>query len=234
MNIKLVKLKSAGLKGSEVHYTIEEVKGNRKSTTLIKKYPKDPVQKDLENLFKDLRTHLLDICQITEGIDEDQAKFLILETEVTGVEFDLDGFILHGEKEVFGNKRIKLNTPKLEEIDNYHGFEEVMDIIKNIAAETKLYLEGEKKVSDEELVQRWVEGNRDKNMTLATLEAMSQEEHRDYCANVLEKQFGAIVLLAGDIEQEPPHVDEEQTFVVGGEEEIVIPVAEKKSKKAVA
>jgi hypothetical protein len=235
MNIKLVKLKNNGFHGIECQYYIEEVKGTRKSNTLIKKYPKDPIHKDLENLFKDLREHLLDVCDIAPGIDEKDKMFLIHECEVTGVEFDSEGFILHGHRQVFGNKKVVLNTPKVEEIDNYHKYEEVMDIIRQIAAETKLYLEGEKKVSDEELVQRWVESNKDKKMSVEEFNNMPEDGRREYFTRVLEEEFGAIILHQGDVSTgDDPVVEFQTEFTMGGnDEEIVVPVEKPKKEKKV-
>jgi hypothetical protein len=235
MIIKTVKLKNSGFSGAEIHYVIEEIKGTRKSNTLIKKFPKDPIHKDLENLFKDLRENLLDICEIvTPSMDQQDRMFIIHDAEVTGIEFDSEGFILHGEKSVFGNKKIKLNTPKVEEIDNYEHFEAVMDVIKLIVTETKLYMDGEKKVSDEELVERWVSSGKDKTMNMDTFNNLSDEEKRDFCTNFLEKEYGAMVLHRDDVlsEDEASKVVEATTeFVVGDSEETIIPVTDKKPKK---
>lgn len=233
MNIKLVKLRDGGFKGLETHYILDEIKGSRISHTPIKKYPKDPIHKDLENLFKGLRKNLLDICQISANVDDDQIKFLILETEVTGIEFDSDGFILHGRKEVIGNKCVILNTPKIEEIDGYSDYENVLDVIKDIITETKLYLEGEKKVSDEELTQRWIEAGKEKGMTIETFNNLPLDEQRDFATSILENKFGSIVLHSGlDIEDESANlIDPKDVFVIGDENETVIPIGESKSKK---
>jgi hypothetical protein len=228
MNIKLVKLKKGGFHGAEVHFYIQETKGNRAYNTAVKKYPKDPIHKDLENLFLDLREHLLEICQMKTA-DETQMKFIALETSVVGVEFDTDGFILHGERSIFGNKSIKLNTPKVEESDEYPAFQEVMDIMRDIATETKLYIEGEKKVSDDELVERYLSAKRDKHMTLEAFNELPAEERREWATKLLEEEFGAVVMHASD-----SSVDDsvEDSIEIGGDDEIVIPVGKpgKKSK----
>lgn len=236
MQIKTVKLKSSGFAGAEVHYFIEEVKGNRKSHTLIKKYPKDPIHKDLENLFKDLREHILDIRELTHNMDEKDIMFTIHDTEVTGIEFDSDGFILHGYKNIFGNKKALLDTPKIEEIDNFHKYEEVMDIMRSIAIETKLYLDGEKKISDQELTERWIEAGKSKEMDMEKFKGLSAEEQRDFCTKLLETQFGSVVINQNEMDMENMDTNSvieelETEFTINpGEEETIIPVAGKSKK----
>jgi len=235
MNIKTVKLRGNGFNGAEVHYFIEEVKNNRTVMTLIKKYPKDPIHKDLENLFKDLRTHILDLCEITTSMDKSQVKFTALETNVTGIEFDPDGFIIHGYKETLGDKKLPLNPPKIEELDNYDKFQDVMDIMRSIALETKQYLEGSKKVSDMELTERWLEAGKDKTMDMETFKNLSAEEQRDFCTKFLENQYGAIVMTPeSDLEgmDNTAAIEELETeFKVNMDDETVIPIKEKKKKK---
>lgn len=232
MNIKTVKLKNSGFNGGEVHHIVEVVKNNRKTVKPIKEYPKDPIHKDLENLFKDLREYLLDICEITHNMDEKEKMFTLHESEVTGVEFDNEGFILHGFKNIFGNKKLALNPPKIEEIDNYQHFEEVMDIIKQIASETELYIQGEKKVSDEELAERWIMSGKDKAMDMDTFKGLTAEEQRDFCAKLLENQFGSIVIHQDESVPEGLVVDVDQEFTIdNNQDEVVIPVSEKKTRK---
>jgi hypothetical protein len=232
MNIKKISLKNNGFNGAIVEYLLPETKGKFVLNTPVKKSPKDPIQKDLENLFKDLRIHLLNICQMSKNEDESEMKFILFETNVTGLEFDSDGFVLHGEREVFGNKAIKLNTPKVEEIDNYVGYEDVVAIAKDIISETKLYLDGEKKVSDQELAQRWLEAGKDKVMTKEMFDDLPLDEQRDWATSLLENKFGSIIIHSTEIaEDNSIQVEEEQVFELG--EEILIPEAkEKKSKKS--
>ena len=164
--------------------------------------------------------------------DESEMKFVILETKVTGIEFDPDGFVLHGEREVFGNKEVKLKTPKVEEIDNFYGYENVKEIISQIIAETKLYLEGDKKVSDEELAQRWVEAGKDKAMTMEVFNGLSADERRDFATQLLENEFGSIVIHSGETVDNQDVMEISQSFEIGGEESIVIPLGGNKKSKS--
>jgi ribosomal protein L14E/L6E/L27E len=235
MIIKAVKLKNNGFNGLAVDYLTEVIKANRKTMKLTKDFPKDPIHKDLENLFKDLREHLLDICEITQKMDEKEKMFIIHESEVTGVEFDTEGFVIHGHKQIFGNKKYALNTPKVEEIDAYYKFEDVMDIMRSIATETKLYLDGEKKVSDEELVERWVAAGKDKSMDMETFKGLTAEEQAKFCSDFLQKQFGAVVLMNEEMDlsgmETSGMIEELQSEFTVSEEETIIPVAPKKTKK---
>lgn len=236
MNIKTVKLTQGGFKGAEVHYFIEEVKSNRTVMTLIKKYPKDPIHKDLENLFKELRSHILDLCEITTSMDESQVKFTVLETNVTGIEFDSDGFIIHGYKETIGDKKLPLNPPKIEEIDNYDKFHDVMDIMRSIALETKQYLEGSKKVSDMEIAERWVAAGKDKSMDMETFKGLTAEQQLEFCTNFIEKQYGGIVMTPDndltDMDNTEAIEKMQTEFNVNlNDEETIIPIKEKKKSK---
>lgn len=236
MNIKLVKLKSGGFSGAEIHRVEEVVKANRKTYKPIKEYPKDPIHKDLENLFLDLREHLASIVGvIDEHTDEKDAMFILHDIEASGIEFDSEGFIIHGSKKVFGNKKVNLSTPKVEEIDSYDKFHDVMEIARLISIETKLYLDGEKKVSDEELVERWISAGRDKNMNMEAFNNLSSEDQRDFCTKFLEDQYGAIVLHNSELvsDDELANVVEVETeFTIGNnDDEVVVPVSDKKSKK---
>lgn len=233
MNIKTIKLKDGGFKGATVEYLIDEVKGGRLSHTPVIKKPQDPIHKDLENLFKGLRKNILDICQISANVDDDQLKFLIMETEVTGIEFDSDGFIVHGRKEVIGNKCVTLNTPKIEEIDGYADYESVQDVIKDIITETKLYLGGEKKVSDEELTERWLAAGKEKGMSMEQFNGLPLDEQRDFATSLLENRFGSIVMHSSDtVSEQDIVVDAGQVFTIGEHDnEAIIPVGETKSKK---
>jgi len=231
MNIKKITLKNNGFNGAKVVYILPETKGKRISNTDMVKSPKDPIHKDLEDLFKDLRIHLLNICQMSNQKDEDQMKFMLHETQVVGLEFDSEGFVLHGEREVFGNKNIKLNTPKVEEIDNYEGYEDVVAIAKDILTETKLYLEGEKKVSDEELTQRWIEAGKEKSMTMDTFNGLSLEEQRDFATSLLENKFGSIIIHSGEIAEDNSIEIEESFELDGGEVTLSETKKHKKSKE---
>jgi hypothetical protein len=54
---------------------------------------------------------MLEICRVLGGSStEDDAKFLLQETEITKVEITDGGFVLHGTLLAFEDKNIKLKT----------------------------------------------------------------------------------------------------------------------------
>ena len=235
MNIHKISLKGNGFNGMHAHYFIEEVKNNRTVMTPVIKKPKDPIHKDLENLFKELRVNLLELCEmIDDRTEEGELKFKLLETNVTDIEFDSDGFIIHGYKETLGDKKLPLNPPKIEEIDGYDKFQDVMDIMRSIALETKQYLEGSKKVSDMEIAERWVAAGKDKSMTMETFKGLTAEEQLEFCTNFIEKQYGGIVMTPDndlkDMDNTAAIEEMETEFNINGQDEIIVPVVEAKGK----
>ena len=86
----------------------------------------------MEDLFKDLRIHLLDICKLNNiRLSDAERNSLVLETEVTSIEFDNDSYVIIGETEVFDDKHIKLKTCKVQDGD-YENNEEVRSIIERL------------------------------------------------------------------------------------------------------
>ena len=198
MNIKLIKLKDGGLKGGEIHHIVPVEKGNRKTVKLVKEYPKDPMHKELRSLFEELKRPLLSICDFINGVDESEVKYMLLETEVTGIEFSASYFVITGEKRILKDKFFKLKTCKVEEVD-IDNFIEIMEIISKIVDETALYFNGDKKVSDDELVESWVSAGKDKHTDMDTYNLMTPEEKREYHTRILEEEFGSIVTNMDDM-----------------------------------
>jgi len=126
MNIKRIELQSNGFKGANVHFLTHTMKNSRPFINETIEKRKNPIHGDMEKLFKDLRVHLLDVCNINNNrLSEAEQKTIILETEISSIEFDNDSFLLSGEMEVFSDKKIKLKTCKVQESDDYEGYGEV-------------------------------------------------------------------------------------------------------------
>ncbi len=200
MNIKLVKLRDGGFKGIELHHFVDRFRNNKPVPKLQKEYPKDPVHKDLQNLFAELREPLLSACGYLDSGNEDVAKYLVLETEVTGIEFSTEDFVIHGRKRVFHDKFIKLSTCPIEEMDMFDKYFAVKEIIGRIIDEVQLYVDGSKKVSDAELVINWIEAGREKDLTPEGYSNMSPEEQREYHTRILEEKFGSMVTNREDMD----------------------------------
>lgn len=224
MKIKKIVLKNSGFKGLDVTYLREEEKNGRPFINEVTEKRKHPIHLGLETMFRDLRFYLLDITGMLKG-DEDKADkdFLILETEVVSLEFDLERFVLGGEKVVFRDKKIKLKTPKVDSDDGYEHYETVMKMIASIVDETKEYMAGTKKVDDVEVAIRYVQAGKSKDITMDQLEKMNPEQLKDWATRYLENAFGSVVMHNDDYEPNEEdlqkHIEEAVVIMDESEEE---------------
>jgi hypothetical protein len=229
MNIKKIILKTSGFKGAHVTYLREEQKNGKPYINEVTEKRKHPIHLSLETMFKDLRYHLLDITNILRG-DEDKSEkdFIILESEVTGIDFSSEHFVLIGEKRVFADKVIKLKTCKVTVDDNYEHYESVMALINSIVEEVKEYLAGTKKVDDVEVAVRWVEAGKHKDLDMETLKGYSPEQLKKFATELLQNNFGSVVMHNDDMEvssEELTEAVEQQLAEINiTQEEVVIPL----------
>lgn len=227
MNIKKISIKNHGLKGLTVEYLKwETTKDGRRSLNTITEKKQNPVHLGLENLVKELRIDLLKICRVVGGsTDEHDQKWLITETELTGIEFNEEFFCLSGTVMAFEDKYIKLKTPKVDSSDNYEDFERVQSIIKNIVEETKEYLTGNKLINNEELTIRWIQSGKS-GVDMGTFENLSPEEKKQFCTDFLEKEYGSFVTHMDELEiteEEIAKIEPVQTeFLLPESGEIVV------------
>jgi hypothetical protein len=205
MKIKRVKLLDGGFRGAEIEYHKLEKKGGRLFNNKTKDTLRFPIHLGMENKFRELRPFWLEICKLLDGSEEKDIKdFKIAESETLSVEVLEDGgFVLVGESVVFSNKRVTYKTPKVYPDDNYHNYDAVMLIIKELIEEVKVYMEGTAKPSDEEVLIRWVERHENSGVDLDTIKGMSPEEQKKKLTELLEKA-GAVVMWNEEME-----VDEE-------------------------
>ena len=227
MNIKSISLLEAGFKGAVVKYLREEQKNGRPFINEVTEKRKHPIHLSLETMFKDLRFHLLDITGLLRG-DEDKAMkdYTIADCEVTGIEFDAASFTLIGEKKVFADKTIKLKTCKVTDEDMYDQFETVQNMITAIVEETKEYLAGTKKVDDVEVLQRWVNAGKSKDLTPETLSSYTPEQLKEFAVSLIEKNFGGIVMLSEDLDVSEVDVSEANAAIEAAQEQEVIVVGD--------
>lgn len=155
MYITKVKLKDKGLSGAEIEYITKEERSSRFADVPITKEPPHPVHQDLEDLFKSLRVHILELHHmIPPKLDKGEKDSIIADTEVICVEYTGGTITLKGEFQSFGDKVLKLKTVT-EEHDEYSNWEGLKILVENIQRETKEYLNGTKKIKDEELLLKW-------------------------------------------------------------------------------
>lgn len=235
VNFKKISLNSGGLKGAELHYTEPNERGVME---LTKKFPRNPIHLGLQKNFKDLRVHLLSICGlINSEMDNNIAAQHLVETTVDCIEIDGNTIVLSGEKLATVDKSIKLKTYKLEEEDGYEFYPVVRELVDTICAETFEYMNGNKKVSEAEIVSMWAAAkHKEEEFTMEKLLELPADQLKKMALTVIEKGLGGMVMLPEDIEQDDAavleSVEELKTeFEVGEETVIDVPVAEKPKKE---
>lgn len=185
-HIKSIKLSENGFKGLKITHLVEEQKDGFPFLTPTVSQPKYPIHLGLEKKFMELREHLLNICEICQNPrDDDEFKYNVNDTEITGLEMSSDWFKIAGIKKI-GDKSITLKTYEVEEPD-YYRFSEVMDIIKDIREETREYVAGNRQLTTDELTERIMSNliRKGKNEDINQLDAMSKEEKMAYCEKYL-------------------------------------------------
>lgn len=202
MNVKKITLKERGFKGMKVRYTILDQKDGSTWVTPADQNPSYPIPLVMEKLLRELRGHLLNICDVCQNPHtEDEFTYAVNDTEIVSVERDGDGFEISGLKKA-GDKHLKYTTYWVEEGD-YDAYKDVMDIIKDIMNETKEYLAGNRQITTEELGQRLIQNlirkGKKGESELNEFQNMSDEDKKAYCTKYLE-DTGAIVISHEDIE----------------------------------
>lgn len=202
MDIKSIKLVNSGFKGFDAVILKEEEREGHKKINKKTERPRHPIHLGLEIPFKDLRYHLLQICQvINEDMRKDEVDALISECEVESVVIEPEHFVIKGIKHCFSEKMFPLTTPKVDSSDDYEHYDTVMKIIERIVEEAEHYLSGDVKVSDEEAAMRWIGAGKEKGVDMDAFNLMSPEEQKEFCSGILEKMYGATVLMPEDVEQ---------------------------------
>lgn len=223
MNIKKVALSNSGFKGVSVEYTEPNLRDGKEGKKLTKDKLDHPIHLGLERPFKDLRFHLLEICNIIhDGMAKKDVDYAIAQCEVTGIKIDGSEFAIIGSKDVFEEKSFKLETPMVSEADGYEHYASVAILIGKIIEETKLYFRGEVKVTNEELVERWVAAGKDKDYDTDAYNNMTTEEKQEYLVGILENKFGLVVLGASDYSVEVAEAMEESHEIDQNEDTVVI------------
>lgn len=197
MIIKKVKINDNGFKGAAIDYYQEEEKNGKAVLVLNKKYPKNPIHLGLEKLFKDLRPHILAIY----GIVYDTANLndmAISQTTIDTVKADNGVIEIGGFKEVLDGKFGRLDSPKLQDGDDYEGFEDLNAIVTRILEETAEYIKGNVKVDDLEVAIRYIQAGKSKNVTMADVDTMTDEEKKAWATEFLESKYGTMVIHRED------------------------------------
>lgn len=238
MNFKKITICDSGFKGISVEYFQEELKNGKPMLVLTKKYPKNPVHLGLEKLFKELRIHLLQNCDIiSDSLDESIQPYFVQETIVETIELDGDSIILKGKKTKYDDKTFPLQTCKIQESDGYFQYEILKELVENICIETEAYLAGSVVVDDTEVAIRYLEAGKAKGVNIDEIKALPPEKLKEWATAFLENSYGAVVLHNEDMQVENEQilavVEELNTEfdVTAAGSEIEIPIVDAKPKR---
>mgnify|MGYP007024620336 FL=1 len=209
MIIKKIRTNADGFKGAAVEFYQEEEKNGKPVLVLHKVYPKNPIHLGLEKLFKDLRPHLLAVAGIV--YDKTNLNDMVTsETSIDTVKMENGTIEIGGFKQVLEDKYMRLDTPKLQDTDEYEGFDDLNAIVTRIAEETVEYIKGNVKVDALEVSLRYVQAGKAKGVSMDDITAMSVEEQRDWATRFLENNFGSTVLHNEDLDMS--EIDTSESF----------------------
>jgi hypothetical protein len=203
MNIQKLKLLDNGLRGLKITHLVQEIKDGYPFQTPTVSEPKYPIHLGLEKKFKELREHLLNVCEICQNPrDEDEFTYNVNDTDITEIEIASDGFRLKGNKKMTETKVITLKTYFVEEGDGYVHYDAVRSIIGEILEEVREYVAGNKQISTDELSQRIFENliKKGKKSDMSELEGMNDEEKKEYCKSFLLANGAIDIVMQDDLD----------------------------------
>lgn len=202
LSIASVKLVNGGMKGIEVEYLLPSTKGNVQFLDIYKSKRKAPIHTELEDCFKWLRNHMLDICGYS--LDPEERSYLLPAIEMTGVKYGDKGIIMTANLNILGgNKVLSLTTPLIVDELDYKEYGDLVKIINGIYSETKDYMAGLKVMSDVQIVARFNAKNDD--FDIDSFNKMTAKEQRDLATKILEDQ-GCMVFHNDELTDEPGQV----------------------------
>lgn len=192
MKISKVKLIDSGLKGIEVSFLKQEVKGGLTFQNEYMKKDKRPVTKELRKLFSRLVGDGIQILDLNQKAD----------FTVTGVIGGENQFQITGKVMVLDGKVYGLATPVIKE-GEYEHYKQVMEIIDQIYTGVKEHLDSDKTVTPHQFVMDFNETlHGEKKLTKEEIDSMDESEKTKYMMDYLEKK-GAVIMAAEDIDSEP-------------------------------
>lgn len=214
--IKRIDLVNQGRDGVKVTYSTMETRNSVASVVETKREQKRPCQRELRNLFQQLRQHLL----ASAGYYWSNVNVL----EMLGANVDVtyclvthgqDQFQLGGKMKVLnGGYTIAVNGPciKNEDYDDYGDLNEILHKIKN---ETTLFMKGIKGADSRLVVIDYMITKREMADAESVFEKMSKEEQEammreafEGSGMVVSEENGEMVLsVAEEVEEEIEKVE---------------------------
>lgn len=250
VRIGAIKLTDGGNKGLVVTYEQTEIRNNREFFTEFVAKKKFPIHEELNNQIQSLAKFLLEICNYTE------VDALIGSTEIIGVKYNDNGFLISGKLTTISDKVFAINTPLITLEDGYPDYDKIIAILDTIYAETKEYMDGKKVLSDVQYVINLNKGN--EAFDIETFNKLPEEEQFKIASDImaknkcfvtklddliLEEETPPLIDTTPFIETEVPlidvvneHLEKTPARELGtlSDDEIILPVEEKSTKKSTA
>lgn len=211
MNIEKISIIDQGLRGLKIVGTRADTKEGRTSMTPCSEEPKFPIHLGLEKLFKSLTPYLLEIAGHLGNPEE--KDYIVQDTEMVSIKIGDDSFLLSGKRKMTeSGKKIAVNTYLVEPGDDYHDFDKVMGIIREILVETVEYMKGNRSITESEMGERiiasLIKKGKKSEEDLKEFQDMSDEEKKAYCTEWLEDNNCLVTRLEDlEISDETPVVE---------------------------
>lgn len=220
MQISKIAIKEGGLKGLEVEYLVwDKTKDGKPTKKIVIEKKQLPVHFSLADLISNLKRNLLEICRIIQyNTAEDEVKFMLLETEMTQIEFYGDSFALAGTILAFEEKPVKLKTPRVQDEDGYEKFGIVINSIREIIDETRKYLAGNALVTSTDITMQWIMSGK-AGVSKADFEKLSKEEKIAFADEFVKNKYATNYTI-----EEAEVVDKKETLQ-GSEAEFFAPTS---------
>lgn len=200
MDIRKIKLNSGGNKGAEIT-VVKPDQMNPKFTKEVIEKRKYPIHNDLDQLFKQLRYHALNIADmIHSDMDKLEVDYAVSDCEIDGIKTEGSEFLIIGKKRCRMGKYMKIETPKIDSGDEQEGYGEILDIIGKIKDEATQYMNGTKMISPEEAVIRMIESGKCEVKGIDNYSTMTDDEKKEFHTKALQTMFGSLVTHIEDVE----------------------------------
>jgi hypothetical protein len=204
MKIAEVKLKKNGL---EVTWEKYETKNNVSFRVEHKDKRSAPVQEDLLECFKELRSHAIAVAGYSDKQPDD--------CEITSIKVGSSGgLIMAGSINTINDLYMAIKTPEATP-DSYDGYKQLEAILKTLFSEVKLYMETDKMMSVELFVKKQNAKNEDFNEN--EFNSLSQEEKLKMYTGLIEKAGGIVMMpedISFDSEEEPVAINSTEGKIV--------------------
>lgn len=208
LNITSVKLTDGGLSGLEATYTKTENKNGRDFIAKHKDDKPYPIHTELEETFKWLKGHLLDLCNYSQ--DKEERAALLELTEVTEIKHTEKGFVIYGTMKG-ETKHFPLQTPLMTEDDGYAEFFDVTKILNALCTEVEAYLLGSKGMSDKAYVMKVNKDNAEFDAT--TFDKLPPEEQFKIANEYMAKNKFMVIPLDIVVEEETEKAPTSENWV---------------------